>query len=147
MSSLRRRDPLDVLATVLLALEALVLVGVAAVYAAYAIGGEHVELAATLGIGAFALAMAGGIALVTRGFARGARWSRGAALTWQVLQAAAAVVMLGAVPAIAIALLVASAVVAAAAMRASARDAAAGAENTDSTDDTDSAEGEADAQG
>ncbi|WP_062200982.1 hypothetical protein [Demequina salsinemoris] len=123
MTSAERRDPLDLLATVLLALEAALLVAVAAAYVAYAAGGEDVELAATLGIAAFALAMGGSVAFVARGFARGARWSRGAALTWQVLQAAAAAVMLGALPMLAIALLVASAIVAAAAMRASARDA------------------------
>jgi hypothetical protein len=39
---------------------------------------------------AFGIAVATGLAAVARGLARGARWPIGAALTWQVLQAAVA---------------------------------------------------------
>lgn len=125
MTENRRPDRIDLVASALLALEAAALLAVSVVYAIYAATGADVEVIPTLGIAAFALMMAAGVAVTARGFARGARWSRGAALTWQVLQAAAAAAMIGAVPWAAVAILLVSAAVAAAAMRASARDQAA----------------------
>ncbi|WNM26732.1 hypothetical protein RN607_11070 [Demequina capsici] len=125
MTRLRVPDVIDRAAAVILAIEAAALLGIGVGYAIYTAVGPQVDVPAVVGVAAFALVMAVGLAFVARGFARGARWSRGAALTWQVLQAAAAAVVMGAAPVVAVTILLISAAVAAAAMRASARDARA----------------------
>lgn len=80
---------------------------------------------AALGIASCAVLGAAAIILIARGFWRGSNWSFGAALTWQLLQAAIATLIWRALPFATAVLIVVSAFVAVAVTRRGARAAAA----------------------
>lgn len=68
---------------------AMVLVGSGVLIAGWFSGGAAFSPGAIFVV-AFGVALAAGLLAVARGLTRGARWPVGAALTWQVLQAAVA---------------------------------------------------------
>ena len=114
------RTPLDVVARVIVVLEAVLMAVITAAYVAYAIldeaSGRFLWGAAVV----CALFTAGMVA-VAWGFNKGKRFALGAAFAWQLMQVSAGVWLLGSNPAVGIPLLVAAGIVAAAVMKRVAR--------------------------
>ncbi|WP_203656802.1 hypothetical protein [Demequina activiva] len=120
MESTREHVPaLRWTATAIIAVEALALVVAAVIYVARAIDGAAPADAA-LSIAALALAAGAALAVAAAAYARGRTWPRGLAVTWQLLQIAAGVLLLELLLAAGIAA-IAAGVVGAAALIADAR--------------------------
>lgn len=79
------------LAIVLLALEALALVAAAIAYVIRMLEGDAESISGSLFAVAMVLAIAAVVALGCRALARGRRWGRGVAFTWQIFQVTVAV--------------------------------------------------------
>ena len=90
-----RRPPLLVAVVVLVALEAALLLGVAAVYAVRAVAGLADPLLVALVTAALAVVIGGFLLLASRGLWRGRRWARAPVVTWQLLQLAVSVQAVG----------------------------------------------------
>jgi hypothetical protein len=86
-----RRPPLLVAVVAAVALEAGLLVGVAAFYLVLALGPDADEPGAAAATAALAALIGGFLILCARGLWRGRRWARGPVVTWQLLQLAVAV--------------------------------------------------------
>lgn len=114
------RTPLDFLARVIVALEAVLMAAITAAYASYAVldpeSGRFLW-------GAFVICaiFTAGMAAVAWGFSKGKRFALGSAFLWQLMQVSAGVWLLGSNPAVGIPLLVSAGIVGAAIMKRVAR--------------------------
>jgi predicted branched-subunit amino acid permease len=83
-------ERMRMLVVALVALEALVLLGLTAVLLVEAIRSEHEGRASGAGLAVLALIGGVGLAFCARGVARGLSWTRGPLITWQLVQAGVA---------------------------------------------------------
>jgi drug/metabolite transporter (DMT)-like permease len=86
----RSGNRLRVLVAVLVGLETLGLLGLAVFLTAEVFRVEPSSRGFTAGLALLALVGAAGLAVCTRGVARGLRWTRGPVITWQLVQAGVA---------------------------------------------------------
>lgn len=84
------------------ALEALVLLGLAVVVAVVALRGQAADRAGALVLALTAAVLAAGVGAVAAGVGRGRPWSRSPTLVWQLLQLAVAVTGLRTLPWVAV---------------------------------------------
>jgi hypothetical protein len=101
-----RRPPLLRLAALVVLLECAAVAAVAGALVVDIVTGHAAQVAATLAIAAFLLALAAMLLGATRALVRGRRWGRGPVVTWQLIQGAIGATQLGSAPVVGGALLV-----------------------------------------